>query len=345
MDKDLIKPFESPFLLVLDTNILLGAHRQTMYTFDTLKLMLKEHYENLWIPWQVWEEYLENCKKIYEKCLKTIEENYKTSINNLDKMILRNCSNKEIQFSEEDAVAFHNSKEEIKRLNKTYYRNERKKYSEAQNKKIIESISGWLEGKIGGSLTVKEIIVIMTEGEIRYANKLAPGYEDLGKTIYRFGDLIIWKEIIKEAKTKKLNTVFISEDLKDDWTAPRSKRLLAKEFYEGTGKNIQLFSLNQFVKMYDIKAEKKKVRIALEKLAERQSLSRQVSESIKQQQQDLINTRNIMFPYLSTMEKFLKTNYNYLDHTNLLRHKDVIDRYLKEQKSILELLDPKGEQE
>ena len=146
------EPFESPFLLVLDTNVLLGAHQQSVYTFDTLKLMLRKHYENIWIPRHVWDEYLVNCESIYQKYLNKSKENYEASIKDLDKVILRGSNNKAIEFSQEDTTTIKKAKIQILDLYKKYYTNERKRYSKTQNQSIKNKITGWLNSKIGEPL-------------------------------------------------------------------------------------------------------------------------------------------------------------------------------------------------
>ena len=69
-------------------------------------------------------------------------------------------------------------------------------------------------------LSKNEILELITEGEQRYQNKTPPGYKDKikdekGRFIY--GDLIIWKEIMKYARIKSKNVLFVTNDVKEDW--------------------------------------------------------------------------------------------------------------------------------
>ncbi len=69
---------------------------------------------------------------------------------------------------------------------------------------------------------------IYEEGAVRYVNEIPPGYKDGHKTeeflnrgvLYKskFGDLILYKQILKfSLDTKIKNVIFISEDSKKDW--------------------------------------------------------------------------------------------------------------------------------
>ncbi|EJL6578017.1 PIN-like domain-containing protein [Vibrio cholerae] len=63
------------------------------------------------------------------------------------------------------------------------------------------------------------------EGDARFEHRLPPGFKDGGKGENRFGDLIIWYEILsksKELKNDFEHVVFLSNDEKSDWVyAPK----------------------------------------------------------------------------------------------------------------------------
>ncbi|HCE2310182.1 TPA: hypothetical protein NGT30_002504 [Vibrio parahaemolyticus] len=63
------------------------------------------------------------------------------------------------------------------------------------------------------------------EGDTRFEHRLPPGFKDGGKGENRFGDLIIWYEILsksKELKARFDHVLFLSNDEKTDWVyAPK----------------------------------------------------------------------------------------------------------------------------
>ena len=105
-------------------------------------------------------------------------------------------------------------------------------------------------------LTYKQILAIVKEGELRYRNEIPPGYLDeenkSGFQIY--GDLIMWKQIIRESKKQNKSAILVINDLKDDWwhihdedkpLTPRHE--LIKEFNDETGKNFWMYDINSFL--------------------------------------------------------------------------------------------------
>ena len=72
---------------------------------------------------------------------------------------------------------------------------------------------------IGDKFTIQKLLEIISEGELRYKYKIPPGFEDFKKDgIDKFGDLIVWKQILELPKSMEVeNIIFITNDEKDDW--------------------------------------------------------------------------------------------------------------------------------
>lgn len=71
---------------------------------------------------------------------------------------------------------------------------------------------------------ISQIIHNLEEtGDIRYSHRIPPGYKDKGKSENRFGDVIIWEEILEDIRvekfTKRRDCVLISRDDKTDWVS------------------------------------------------------------------------------------------------------------------------------
>lgn len=113
-----------------------------------------------------------------------------------------------------------------------------------------------------------EIKLIIKEGMTRYANLIGPGFKDheSKKGVRQYGDLIIWKEILRYAKESKRDIIFITNDVKGDWIIvdeskkdPQSevplpeevghpRRELLAEFEEETDQNIWFYKTTDFIK-------------------------------------------------------------------------------------------------
>ena len=128
---------------------------------------------------------------------------------------------------------------------------------------IRKRLDAILSGKVGQPFTQEELDEIYLEGEDRFLKKIPPGFKDAGKGgdlsdfsymginyKRKFGDLVIWKQLIREASKESVkNVVFITDDKKNDWwygvgdkiIGPQER--LQSEFYSLT--NVDSF------KMYD----------------------------------------------------------------------------------------------
>lgn len=104
-----------------------------------------------------------------------------------------------------------------------------------------------MEGKVLKPFSPEEISAIEKEGELRYSEKIPPGWKDASKGDNRYGDLINWKEILRFAKESGKSIIYVSNDVKEDWVANvKGKKIgvlpqLLKEFYTTVGNSDQLF--------------------------------------------------------------------------------------------------------
>ena len=96
--------------------------------------------------------------------------------------------------------------------------------------------------KLGTAVLVSNIseltIRACTEGEMRANQRLPPGFKDIGKSDNKYGDLIIWFEILNFAKSNRDKfdkVVFLSNDEKPDWVYSPKNRT---ENIQGTHKVI-----------------------------------------------------------------------------------------------------------
>ncbi len=72
-----------------------------------------------------------------------------------------------------------------------------------------------------------------------------------------YGDLVIWKEIIKFAKNTNKDIIFVSSDRKDDWwnillgktIGPRVE--LRKEFSNETDQRFHMYEMSNFINQYE----------------------------------------------------------------------------------------------
>jgi hypothetical protein len=86
------------------------------------------------------------------------------------------------------------------------------------NDLLFVKINEIFNGKIGKSFNSDEIKKVHSEGDKRYKDKIPPGYKDINKPENeKYGDLIIWKQIIQKSKEDEFNIIFVLDDRKEDW--------------------------------------------------------------------------------------------------------------------------------
>jgi hypothetical protein len=137
-----------------------------------------------------------------------------------------------------------------------------------QNDTIRPIIDSLYENKIGLPFSQQDLEEILKKGEKRYSNNIPPGYEDarIKKDNQRFGDLILWFQIIKDACERGKPIILITDDRKEDWwwihhgktSGPRPE--LIKEFLSETNMMLHIYNSNRFVdfaeKYFDLKTDR-----------------------------------------------------------------------------------------
>ncbi len=64
----------------------------------------------------------------------------------------------------------------------------------------------------------EKIAEVCSTGAVRYDRKVPPGYKDVNKPEPdRYGDLILWLQILDKAEADKTAVIFVGDDQKEDW--------------------------------------------------------------------------------------------------------------------------------
>ncbi|MGF3104078.1 PIN-like domain-containing protein [Rossellomorea sp. DUT-2] len=126
-------------------------------------------------------------------------------------------------------------------------------------KRLIDSLVN--KNNLLQAFSLDEIYLLCAEGEKRYKKNTPPGYKD-GKDksgIQAYGDLLIWREAMNYCRDKKLNLIFVTDDVKEDWyELNNSERVgfrqeLINEFKMQTSKDLLGVTSNElFAALADI---------------------------------------------------------------------------------------------
>ena len=252
-------------IIVFDTCALLDFYHMKLEFQEIISDILNSLKDKIWLPAQVVSEYNKNRENAISQPIKEKYEAKSIENNNLVKDLKSYVSKWEEQYyhpyiSEDklklikDAIKVIEPQiKEIKTtINIEYQERKREIKNILGNDKLSNTVNSLTHGN---PFLFSEIKEIVKEGQIRYANQIPPGYMDVEKPgIHKYGDLIIWKEILRYAKFEKKDVIFISNDVKEDWIIVdaskekgKPRRELLTEFEEETGRIIWFYKTVDFI--------------------------------------------------------------------------------------------------
>ncbi len=214
-------------VFILDTNVLLNLYRYSEESRNDFLKVLYKIETRLWIPHQVALEFQENRTKVIEEQEKKFDSIKKILEDNQSR-ITRELHNfpsvNHETLIDKISQLFGEFLEEIKPL-------ETKQLKSNEPDYIRDVVDSLFKGKIGEPPTQLELESIEKEGEKRYKIKYPPGFKDEqskkkkapylcnGMSFKReYGDLILWKEILKEVEIRNWKQIiFVTDDGKEDW--------------------------------------------------------------------------------------------------------------------------------
>jgi len=269
-------------IFIFDTSVLLDFYYlPKKLRSEIFEQTLRPIKERIWVPQQVMFEFLKNKEsKIKEPIERKYNDSLKTHIAPIPKNIkeiekslqeFKNLTKKsdshpyiENNINElfwNKFIAFRDEFKNYERnIELEFTKRENEILTISENDDILEFITSNLT--IGNAFTFDEIMGIVKEGEIRYRNEIPPGYKDAKDKIgtQKYGDLIVWEQILLHAREQKKSVIFILNDVKIDWcytyTHQREKRIsrpreeLIKEFHDVTNSRFWMYTLNQFLYNY-----------------------------------------------------------------------------------------------
>lgn len=249
-------------LFVFDSNTLLNMYRYSRVTvdeyFDVLNELKKK--KKLWIPYQVGYEFYEN--RI------TVISEYEKSYDEILSIIEKAKSNIEVKYKDHPFLNLYEIKEEMSKGLSGVERKIKKAKKDhpkwLEKDEVLEKLNQLFEGNIGNNYDEQKLNEIKKEGKERYEKKIPPGFKDDKKPEdKKYGDLILWYQIIDKAKESKKPIVLISGDVKEDWWLEKDgKRLmplpqLKKEISDKAVVDFHIYTADRFLELY--KTHEKKI--------------------------------------------------------------------------------------
>lgn len=321
-------------IFIFDTSALFNIYYFSQKAQNEIFNKIFKKFKNrLWIPHHVQYEYLINREKTmlkpisekYEKLetdqinplkkkIKEIENNFIDLKNKTDKNETHPYMNPDAYIEFEKAINFLKEKsgDFFEKIDDEISMRKLEISSLVHTDTVFEEIKKHFTS--GREYTYTEINKIMQEGKNRYADKIPPGYEDEIRNnkvgIQKYGDLIIWNQIIEFAKQKKLPVILISNDLKSDWCYPdknhrelrinKPREELIKEIRDKADVSFWMYSFPQFL----YKA-KKILEIEIEA-----NVLEEAKESVKNLNENIVYNKYYISAHGNSYSTYLKFRKN-----------------------------------
>lgn len=273
--------------IVLDTNSLLNLYRYTDSTRESFVNVLTTFQERLWIPAQVGLEF-------HGRRLDVIEDQRAAF-----QSVRRSFEGLEKSF-EGDVMRYkrHPSLDAPAILSKLVYAldslktqlGEREtsdavKLNRMDSDDILDSVTTLFADRVGLPSTDEELSKIYKEGAARYQNSIPPGYKDNSKgEPGKYGDLVLWKQLLEHASAKRSSAIFVTDDGKEDWWRIfRGQKLgarpeLVDEYFAASGARVYFLTPEQFLREAQSRSQ---ARVAEETLAEVKDVSTESDDRIR----------------------------------------------------------------
>lgn len=270
--EDFEKLLKEESIIVMDTNVILGLYSFTPETIEDIIDSFENKLNLFWLPNQVYLEYT----RLYEKIRKREANRFQNLKEEMCKAIsdvIGTVSQKygsynkyklpEVDDSKNKLVESINNAVNIakKDLEKLQIEHSKKISCISEENDIVHKfVTKMKQSSCTDGFSMLELIDIYEEGEKRFKYKMPPGVTDISKpnngeeysdfVLKKYGDLIIWKEMLRKVKGKDVTLIFIENELKEDWwsySKNRPKRIpliMEQEFNKESGVNSKFYMVS-----------------------------------------------------------------------------------------------------
>lgn len=239
-------------LFAVDANVLLNLYRYSPETRLELEQALKSVNAQLFVPHQAAREFLKNRLSVTA----SQADEYTKAINTITALSNTLSNKKKHPFlPEKDLPTFRT---QVDTLVKVLDQQKEGLLSRLTKDEILDFIQEVFEGRTGGPFDDATMASIIADGERRYANEVPPGYKDgkkdpTGDVNRKYGDLIVWKQLISKAKAEQKSLIFVTDDKKEDWWLEQTGRTigprteLREEFIAEVSKDFWMYTVDLFI--------------------------------------------------------------------------------------------------
>jgi PIN like domain len=220
-DDDAVSTALRTGLVAPDTNVLLSLYRFQSEGREELFGALERLGDRLWIPYQVAFEFHRNRLSVIagqesyfgknrDELNSTINEYLSKLKTFSNRIALPQTENHQLQSMIQQAhaavLAQISTFEEINEIH----------LNNRDSDDVLARLEVLFSNRVGEPMKPEELEAARKEADKRVKAKIPPGYMDRDKPDSS-GDYILWKQLMNEASLRKLPTILITDDRKEDW--------------------------------------------------------------------------------------------------------------------------------
>jgi len=273
-----IKPSEAEFsdlwenaTFVFDTNFLLDLYRVSRFTAENFLNILEHIQDRIWLPYQVVNEFFnrredvihseaESFQKALSEVTKWKTENQKFSSLHGSLSQVGRIVSAEVEFLFNEQKAYLDAiekveqsfREKIEQLEKDHA--SLNPYEDSILEKLLLLFD---DAKVGEPFPEADLVNLYEDADKRYQRLQAPGFMDMKdkKDERKYGDFLLWKQILNFAKKESRPIIFVTGEKKEDWWIKRRGEIvspredLRREFLEFTQQPFWMYRTQRFLEL------------------------------------------------------------------------------------------------
>ncbi len=260
-------------VFTFDASALLDLYRISPDTRDAALNILQGLKERSWLPHQAGLEYHDNRVEViakglgsYSRIPELAREVTKTYRKSLD-------TYRQYRWIEAERWAGLLD-EASKKIEDAISKQEQVLANFPERDPVEQKLNEIFDGRVGPPY--KDMHDIYVRAEQRLQLSIPPGFKDAAvkKDFHRYGDIVLWLQLLDYAKAHKKSIIFVTSDAKTDWWLERDGKTigprpeLQQEMHAKAGLTFHMYSFDRFVEYADKHLKSKLKPAVLKKTAQ-----------------------------------------------------------------------------
>jgi hypothetical protein len=241
---------------VLDTNVLLHLYRYSEAAQVQFLELLRLVRKRLFIPYQVALEFHRNRADVIAEQLAIADKTVAAldaEIKNLDVAMDSVLTHKYHPYIDRSKV-LSGLKDALVRSREAIADGSQRYHADFGADPVLAAVHDVIDGHIGEPFSREELAEIYKEADDRYARQVPPGYKDIKKPAPdRYGDLVLWKEVLRYGAAHNCPAIIVTDDNKEDWIWRTHGRTISirpemrREYYDVANQPVWLYTPERFM--------------------------------------------------------------------------------------------------